>query len=153
MTYFSYSNIIKVGINIELTKKIGSAVKSMGVKIAQHGITGTPLPLIARDFPKQVLGKGNVGTNWMLVAWDVLEVFEPELYAPIKNWTINKFGKEGVPEKETFLKDSKMGIIEHFDQIYAMKEDSVHAMTYAAYTSAITFFKAFNSYGMIKYLQ
>ncbi|MHA2227299.1 MAG: class II fructose-bisphosphate aldolase, partial [Candidatus Hodarchaeales archaeon] len=60
----------QVGIDIELTKNIGAAIKPMGVKIAQHGITGTPLEIIASEFPKDVLGKGNVGTNWMMVAWD-----------------------------------------------------------------------------------
>lgn len=139
----------QVGIDIPLTKEIGAAIKPMGVKIAQHGITGTPLDIIASQFPKDVLGKGNVGTNWMTLAWDVLKVFEPELYGAIHGWTINNYQKENVPEKETFLKYSKLAIIEHFDEIYSVKEETEHALTYTAYASALFFLKAFNSYGQV----
>ncbi|MHA2246009.1 MAG: class II fructose-bisphosphate aldolase [Candidatus Hodarchaeales archaeon] len=146
--YDEHGNPIQqVGIDIELTKKIGAAIKPMGVKIAQHGITGTPLEMIASEFPLDVLGKGNVGTNWMTIAWDVLKIFEPELYGTIHDWTITNYQKENVPEKETFLKYSKLAIIKHFDDIYSIKEETEHALTYAAYASALFFFKAFNSYG------
>ncbi|MFX0086681.1 MAG: class II fructose-bisphosphate aldolase [Candidatus Hodarchaeota archaeon] len=137
----------QVGIDIPLTKEIGKAIKSLGVKIAQHGITGTPLNVIASEFPKEYLGKGNVGTNWMTIAWDVLEIFEPELYKIIHDWTINKYRKEKVSTKETFLKYSKLAIIEHFDQIYGVKEETDHALSATAYMSALFFLKAFNSYG------
>ncbi|MFX0210776.1 MAG: class II fructose-bisphosphate aldolase [Candidatus Hodarchaeota archaeon] len=137
----------QVGIDIKLTENIGAAIKPMGVKIAQHGITGTPLDVIASEFPKDVLGKGNVGTNWMTIAWDVLKIFEPELYSTIHGWTIDKYHKESVPINETFLKYSKLAIIEHFDDIYAVKKETEHALTYVSYASALFFLKAFNSYG------
>ncbi len=144
--------IAQVGIDIELTKKIGAAIKPMGVKIAQHGITGTPIDIIASEFPKDVLGKGNVGTNWMTIAWDVLKIFEPELYDVIHGWTINNYHKENVPVNETFLKYSKMAIIEHFDDIYTVKDETEHALSYAAYASSLFFLKAFNSYGQASQL-
>ncbi|MHA2075062.1 MAG: class II fructose-bisphosphate aldolase, partial [Candidatus Hodarchaeales archaeon] len=141
----------QVGIDIPLTIEIGKAIKPLGVKIAQHGITGTPLDIIASDFPKEFLGKGNVGTNWMTIAWDVLKIFEPDLYRTIHNWTINKYGKKNVPVNETFLKFSKMAIIEHFEEIYEVTEETEHALSAAAYASALYFLKAFNSYGQVDY--
>jgi fructose-bisphosphate aldolase class II len=137
----------QVGIDIELTKAIGAAIKPMGVKIAQHGITGTPLEVIASDFPKEYLGKGNVGTNWMTLTWDVLKVFEPKLYNTIHGWTIGKYQKENVPINETFLKYSKLAIIEHFNEIYGVEKETEHALAQSAYASALFFLKAFNSYG------
>lgn len=142
----------QVGIDIDLTKNIGAAIRPMGVKIAQHGITGTPLDIIAAEFPKDVLGKGNVGTNWMTIAWDVLKIFEPKLYSTIHGWTINNFHKERVPINETFLKYSKLAIIEYFDDIYTVKEETRHALAYTSYASALFFLKAFNSYNKAKKL-
>ena len=142
----------QVGIDIELTKAIGAAIKPMGVKIAQHGITGTPLEVIASDFPKEYLGKGNVGTNWMTIAWDVLKLFEPKLYNTIHNWTINNYHKENVPINETFLKFSKLAIIEHYDAIYEVEKETEHALAQTAYASALFFLKAFNSYGTTEQL-
>lgn len=142
----------QVGIDIELTKRIGAALKPMGVKIAQHGITGTPLDIIASDFPKDYLGKGNVGTNWMTIAWDVLKIFEPELYSKIHNWTIKNYHKVNVPANETFLKYSKQAIIEHFNEIYSIKEETTHALVYTSFASALFFLKAFNSFGQTRNL-
>lgn len=142
----------QVGIDIELTKKIGAAIKSLGVKIAQHGITGTPLDLIATRFPKQYLGKGNVGTNWMTIAWDVFKIFEPDLYSTIYEWTTKTYQKDNVPVKETFLKNSKFAIKEYFDEIYSLNEETNHALKSISYASALTFLKAFNSFGQTAHL-
>lgn len=139
----------QVGIDIPLTKKIGEAIKPMGVKIAQHGITGTPLEIIASKFPKNVLGKGNVGTNWMTIAWDVLKIFEPELFQTVFDWTLNKYAKENVPVNETFLTYSKMAIIQHYDEIYSVNQNTEHALSSTAYASALLFLKAFASYNKI----
>lgn len=151
--YDEHGNPIpQVGIDIELTKKIGAAIKPMGVKIAQHGITGTPLEIIASEFPKRFLGKGNVGTNWMTIAWDVLKIFDPKLYDSIYGWTIKNYHKENVPTNETFLKYSKLAIIEFFKDIYKVGRETEHALDYAAYSSALFFLKAFNSYGQASLL-
>lgn len=151
--YDEHGNPIpQVGIDIELTKKIGATIKPMGVKIAQHGITGTPLEIIAAEFPKDVIGKGNVGTNWMTCAWDVLKVFEPDLFNSIHGWTITNYHRENVPTNETFLKYSKLAIIQHFNEIYDAKESTVHALMSAAYSSALFFLKAFNSYDQVNNL-
>jgi fructose-bisphosphate aldolase class II len=151
--YDAHGNPIRQeGIDIQLTSDIGHAIKPFGVKIAQHGITGTPLDIIAKKFPKDVIGKGNVGTNWMTVAWDVLKIFEPELFETIFKWTNDNYQKSGIPINETFLKYSKLAILEHFDELYAVNEATEHALASAAYTSALMFLKAFNSYGQAKNL-
>ncbi len=139
----------QVGIDIALTEKIGKAIKPMGVKIAQHGITGTPLEIIASKFPKNVLGKGNVGTNWMTIAWDVLKIFEPDLFQTIFDWTLSNYAKDSVPVNETFLTYSKMAIIQHYDAIYSVSQDTEHALVTSAYASALLFLKAFASYNKI----
>ena len=59
--------------------------------IAQHGITGTPRDLINLHFPKGDIIKGNVGTFWQDVVFDILKVYEPALYRDIQNWTLNKY--------------------------------------------------------------
>ncbi len=49
------------GIQLDLTRKIGEAVKPWGVGIAQHGITGTPLDKMGH-FVEALIAKGNVAT-------------------------------------------------------------------------------------------
>ncbi|MHA2238102.1 MAG: class II fructose-bisphosphate aldolase, partial [Candidatus Hodarchaeales archaeon] len=139
----------QVGIDIPLTESIGEAIKPMGVKIAQHGITGTPLEIIASKFPKNVLGKGNVGTNWMTIAWDVLKIFEPKLFQTIFDWTLGNYAKDNVPVNETFLTYSKMAIIQHYDEIYSVGRNTELALASSAYASALLFLKAFASYNTV----
>ena len=139
-------NIIpQLGINIKRTVEIATAIRKHGYRtgIAQHGITGTPLPLIASKFPKGQIIKGNVGTLWMLLVWDALEIFEPELYQKIREWTIDKYGKEGVSEAETFAKSSKYAIKEFFDDIERIHEDTKRVIRARAYAEALTLIKAF----------
>jgi len=51
------------GIQLDLTRRIGEAIKPWKVAIAQHGITGTPLDKIGQ-FTDCYITKGNVGTLW-----------------------------------------------------------------------------------------
>lgn len=137
--------IPQLGINIQRTVEIAEAIKDRGYKtgIAQHGITGTPLPLIASKFPKGKINKGNVGTNWMLLVWDILEIFEPELYQKIHNWVLKKYKKEGVSESEVFVKKSKYAIKEFFEELEKIGEKTKKAIRAKAYAEALIFFKAF----------
>jgi len=139
-------NIIpQLGINIKRTVEIADAIRARGYRtgIAQHGITGTPLPLIASKFPKGKIIKGNVGTFWMLLVWDVLQIFEPELYQKIYEWTIEKYGKEGTSEAEVFIKNSKYAIKEFFQAIENISEDTKEAIRAKAYAETLTLIKAF----------
>jgi fructose-bisphosphate aldolase class II len=137
--------IPQLGINIQRTVEIAEAIKDRGYKtgIAQHGITGTPLPLIASKFPKGKINKGNVGTNWMLLVWEILEIFEPELYQEMHNWVIEKYKKEGVSEPEVFVRNSKYAIKEFFGELEKIGEGTKKAIRARAYAEALTFFKAF----------
>lgn len=148
---FSYDEsgnpIEQVGIDLARTKDIARAVAGFGVSIAQHGITGTPMNIISTKFPRGLIGKGNVGTLWMTLAWDIFEEHEPELFKKIHEWTLQKYGKTGVPEREIFLAKSKFAIKHFFDEIYKIKPGTVKILEEKACMEAKKFFKAFNSEG------
>jgi len=148
---FSYDEsgnpVEQVGIDLSRTAEIARAVAGYGVSIAQHGITGTPMEIISTKFPKGLIGKGNVGTLWMTLAWDVLKEHEPELYGKIHGWTLQKYGKTGVPDNEIFLAKSKYAIKHFFNEIYDIKPATVETLENRACEEAKKFFKAFNSEG------
>jgi len=137
--------IPQLGINVKRTVEIVDAVRARGHKtgVAQHGITGTPLHLIASKFPKGKIVKGNVGTLWMLLVWDVLQIFEPELFKRIRQWTLEKYGKEGVPEAVTFTQKSKYAIKPFFQDLERLSEETKRTIRARAYAEALMFFKAF----------
>ena len=146
VTVDAEGNIVpQLTINLKRTVEIADALRARGYRtgIAQHGITGTPLPLIATKFPKGKIIKGNVGTFWMLLVWDILQVFEPELYERIHKWTIENYGKEGEPEAEIFAKNSKYAIKQFFYDLEKLNDDTKMAIRAKAYAETLTFFKAF----------
>ena len=145
--------IEQVTINIPRTVDIAKAIAPMNVKVAQHGITGTPLPLINSDFPKGHILKGNVGTFWMNIVWETLEVFEPELYQKIWSWTLDTYSEEAAKKGmtrdiEVFGKYSKFAIKQFFDELHALNPDTLKALEARAYFGAAMFMKAFGSVGM-----
>jgi len=145
--------IEQVSIDIPRTINIAKAIDKYNVRIAQHGITGTPISLIATEFPKgKVLLKGNVGTYWMLIAWDVLKVFQPDLYKKIWDWVIN-YEKTDMKHPEVFGKFSKYAIKQFFDEIYAVDEDTQEALKAIGYSEALKFLKAFNSKNTVNLLK
>jgi len=89
--------IEQVTIDIPRTKEVANALREndLDVRIAQHGITGTPRHLISEQFPHGDIIKGNVGTFWMNLVWDVLKEEEPDLYQKIWDWTVTKYAAEG----------------------------------------------------------
>lgn len=151
--YDSEGNLIsQVSINIERTVEIAKEIEGLNVRIAQHGITGTPLKFINTKFPKGLIIKGNVGTFWMNLAWEVFEIYEPELYEDIWNWTIDTHkeaaAKKGITKNnEIFGKYSKLAIKEFKDRIYTVSSETEEALEAKAYAGAMMFFKAFNSVG------
>ena len=104
-TYDANGNVVaQLSIDIPQTQAIAQALRDNNLKvgIAQHGITGTPRELINLHFPKGDIIKGNVGTFWQDVVFDVLKVYEPALYKNIQDWTLEKYRpaksrKEGYP--------------------------------------------------------
>ena len=151
--YDEHGNLIEqVSINIEQTVEVAKAIEAFKVRIAQHGITGTPLRLINTQFPKGLIIKGNVGTLWQNLAWVVFSVFEPELLGDIHNWTLEKYRNEAA--KKGMTKDNEIigkyskyaikGFKARMDDLSAVTEHALEARTYA---EALLFFKAFGAVG------
>jgi len=153
--YDEFGNLIEqVSIDIPQTKAIASSLKDnkLQVNIAQHGITGTPRELINTQFPKGDIIKGNVGTFWQNLVWDIIKVYQPDLYKEIRNWTLDNY-REKAPDKkddQIFGTYSKFAIKEFFDQIYSVDEETIHAIEAMAYAESLTFFRAFSSKGSAK---
>ncbi|HEQ78776.1 MAG TPA: class II fructose-bisphosphate aldolase [Euryarchaeota archaeon] len=155
--YDDRGNLIKqISIDIPQTVAVAKALRDMGspVRIAQHGITGTPRHLIRSAFPHGDIIKGNVGTFWQNLVFDTFKVYEPDLYDQILEWTVNtyraKYPTKG--KEEIFGKMGKMAIKEFFDDIYAVGDDTREAITAQSRAQALMFFKAFNSYNSGKLL-
>ncbi|MFC1691614.1 class II fructose-bisphosphate aldolase [Nanoarchaeota archaeon] len=143
--------IEQISIDIPRTKEIAQALKDMGsqVRIAQHGITGTPRNLIKEKFPHGDIIKGNVGTFWQNVFYDVLKEKEPELYDEIYKWVMDTY-KPKMPDKrdvEIFGKNSKHATKVFFDKIYGLSDETKKAIEDKAYEEAKIFMDAFNSKG------
>ncbi len=139
--------IEQISINIPQTIAIAEAIKPLNVRLAQHGITGTPLELIEEHFPRGLILKGNVGTHWMNIVWDVLKTSEPDLYNKIWNWTIETFKPKNVgkPDIQIFGRNSKYAVINHFDEIYQISNETVKKLQVKAQEEAIKFIRAFNT--------
>ncbi|HDD56505.1 MAG TPA: class II fructose-bisphosphate aldolase [Nitrososphaeria archaeon] len=140
-------NIVpQLTIDLKRTVEIVDALWAKGYRsrIAQHGISGTPLYLIAEKFPKGKINKGNVATYWMLMIWDILRIYEPELYRRIYRWVIDKYGEDDVPETETFTKYSKYAIKEFFHSLDKISDETKNVIREKAYAEALIHMKAFN---------
>ncbi len=83
-TYDAQGNLVEhVSIDIQRTMAVAKALRdqNLDVRIAQHGITGTPRELIHNHFPHGDIVKGNVATFYQNLVWDLFKVYEPELYS------------------------------------------------------------------------
>ncbi|MHA1231155.1 MAG: class II fructose-bisphosphate aldolase [Candidatus Helarchaeota archaeon] len=147
--------IEQITIDIPRTIDIAKAIEPYKVRIAQHGITGTPLELIKEHFPKGLIGKGNVGTYWQNIVWEVLKTSEIELFSSIQKWVMDKF-KPANPNKsdvEIFGKNSKYAFKEFFNPLHSIKLETIEKIKNSAYTEAVKFIEAFNSKDTINYLK
>lgn len=72
----------EINIDLKRTGEIYEAIKRHDIRIAQHGITGTP-PHILRRFVEFGIRKGNVGTEWQNIAHRHLP---QDLMAKMKQW-------------------------------------------------------------------
>lgn len=141
--------IEQVSIDIPQTKAVAEALREndLDVRIAQHGITGTPRHLIAEQFPHGDIIKGNVGTFWMNLVWDVLKDEEPDMYQRIWDWTIANYTGSGKRDIEIFGKNSKFAIKEFFGELYSLNDATVSVIEDRAYGEAGEFIRAFKSEG------
>lgn len=145
----------QISINIPQTIAVAEAIKPLNVRLAQHGITGTPLELIEKHFPKGLILKGNVGTHWMNIIWDVLKTSDPDLYNQIWNWTIDTF-KPKNPEKpdiQIFGKNSKYAIKQYFNEIYKINNESTDKIRLKTREEAIKFIKTFNTQNSVEFIK
>ncbi|NQV09135.1 class II fructose-bisphosphate aldolase [Candidatus Woesearchaeota archaeon] len=154
--YDDDGNLIEqISIDIKRTKEIVQALKdnNLNVRIAQHGITGTPRELIHEKFPHGDIIKGNVGTFWQNLFFDVLKNREPELYKKMYEWTISTF-KEDAEKKGLKNNDQIFGIFgkksikQYFDEIYSISDETEKEIEEKSYEEAKEFFKAFKSENM-----
>lgn len=148
--YDEDGNLIEqVSIDIPRTIAVAKALEdnNLKVRVAQHGITGTPRDLIKEKFPKGIIIKGNVGTFWMNLVWDIFKEHEPGLYKDIWDWTIKNYSDGKKKDTEVFGKSSKYAIKEFFDRINSVKEETVDAIEKKSYEEALVFFDAFNAKG------
>ena len=151
-TYDANGNVVEqLSIDIPQTQAIAKALRdnNLNVGIAQHGITGTPRDLINLHFPKGDIIKGNVGTFWQDIVFEVLKVYEPFLYKNIQDWTLEKYRplNPGKKDKQIFDGNCKMAIREFFKEIYSVDEETNRAIRARAYAESLVFFRAFGAFG------
>jgi len=150
--YDEYGNLVEqVSIDIPQTKAVAKALRdnNFNVRIAQHGITGTPRELINTMFPKGDIIKGNVGTFWQNIVLDIYKVYQPELYMDMYNWTLQTYKPKnpGITDNEIFGKNVKYAIKEFYDRIHSVDDETIQTLEAIAYAEARIFIKAFNSQG------
>lgn len=127
----------EISIDLERTGACYEAVKSYGVCIAQHGITGTPLHLVGK-FADYGIRKGNVGTEWQNIAHRLLP---PDLMKQMKTWA------EGAG------KDIKFATKQFFKEIDSIPEENKEKIAESARVTAIEYFEAFRAVGSARMLE
>jgi len=150
--YDEHGNMVEqVSIDIDQTIAIAKALRenNLDVRIAQHGITGTPRELINTMFPKGDIIKGNVATFWQNMIIDLLKVYEADLYKEIYDWTLENYRPKnpGKADNEIFGKNVKQAIKVFYDRINGLDDETVATLQSLAYAEARIFFKAFGSKG------
>ena len=141
-------SIPQVSINIEQTMAVAKALKDarLNVRIAQHGITGTPRELIKTKFPKGDIIKGNVGTHWQNIVWDTYKIIKPEFYEKVYKWTMDTYTPKnpGKSKEQIFGENVKNATKVFFNEIYGMDPEAVKVVEDVAYAEAKIFLKCFD---------
>jgi fructose-bisphosphate aldolase class II len=150
--YDEYGNMIEqVSIDIPQTIAVADALRKnkLDVRIAQHGITGTPRELINSVFPKGDIIKGNVATFWQNLVLDLYKVYQPKLYKDIYDWTLKEYRPKnpGKAENEIYGKNVKYAVGQYKEQIMKVDEETINAIEACSYGEALVFIKAFGSRG------
>jgi fructose-bisphosphate aldolase class II len=148
--YDEHGNLIEqVSIDIPQTKAVAKAIRenNFEVRIAQHGITGTPRDLINTVFPKGDIIKGNVATFWQNIVLDTFKIYEPELYSDIYNWTLETYKPKNPnkADREVFGSNVKNALKEFYDRIHTVGSETTETIEALVYGEARVFIKCFNS--------
>ncbi|MCX6695084.1 MAG: class II fructose-bisphosphate aldolase [Candidatus Altiarchaeota archaeon] len=149
--YDKNGNVVaKVGIDLARTKAIADAIKPYGVRVAQHGITGTPLEFMGNLIDCGI-AKGNVGTNWQNIS---IENFPPELVKRMEEWSLTsdeakktKAKKPQITDKELIGKTIKNSIKVFKKDIDSIPDEYRRKLDSSCRKSAADFIKAFQSQG------
>lgn len=136
-------------INIEQTQAVAKALRDNGfdVRIAQHGITGTPLDIIRDKFPHGDILKGNVATLFQNIVFDALKKHHFDLWQEMFNWTIKNKPIPGKKPEEVFGKNGKHAPKAFFDRIYSMSDECRQEIEENSYKAACDHIKAFKAEG------
>jgi fructose-bisphosphate aldolase class II len=126
----------EINIDLKRTGEIFEAIKRHNVRIAQHGITGTP-PHIMQKFADYGIRKGNVGTEWQNIAHRHLP---QELLAKMQEWS--KTNNKNIKEATKPFKAEIDGI----------PTKNAQAIADEAYREAGGFIKAFRAEGSARFL-
>ncbi|MCK5408888.1 MAG: class II fructose-bisphosphate aldolase, partial [Candidatus Heimdallarchaeota archaeon] len=134
----------QLGINVQRTVEIVDEFKKLGysTRIAQHGITGTPVSVIGSTFPHGNIAKGNIGTHWQRLVYKILEVDEPELYTKMRKWVLDTYSKPDVDEHTTFAKNSKHAWKKFFSEVENIKPSTKESIITQAVSDMNDFIEA-----------
>lgn len=148
--YDKEGNIIPIlGIDDARTREIANSIAPFGVKIAQHGITGTPLEMMHKLIDAGIV-KGNVATNFQNIA---IENMPPELAKRMQNWTMENFAekvrtkKPGISDREIIGKNIKYAIKVFKHEIEEIDNEYKQKISGASKKSSSEFIEAFNGKG------
>ncbi|MBD3164722.1 class II fructose-bisphosphate aldolase [Candidatus Woesearchaeota archaeon] len=141
--------IAQTTIDIRQTRAVAKALRdaNLGVRIAQHGITGTPLHIIRDKFPHGDILKGNVATLFQNIVYEAVKKHHPELWENIKKWVLANKPIEGKKPEEIIGKNVKYATKEFFDDIYSMSKECRKEIEEKSYKAAHDHIKAFKSVG------
>jgi len=148
--YDEEGNIIPIlGINDARTREIANSIAPFGVKIAQHGITGTPLEMMHKLIDAGIV-KGNVATNFQNIA---IENMPPELAKRMADWTMENYAekvrakKPGISDREIIGTNIKYAIKVFKHEIEEIDDEYKQKISDASKKSATEFIEAFNGKG------
>lgn len=119
----------KIFIDLERTGEIFHAIKSRGICLAQHGITGTPLKVVGQ-FADYGIRKGNVGTEWQNIAH---EFMPKDLMHQMKKWA------------QENKKDIKFATKEFKKEIDSIPQKHAKQIEQKAYETTCSFISAFRA--------
>ncbi|MBW2974717.1 class II fructose-bisphosphate aldolase [Candidatus Woesearchaeota archaeon] len=141
--------VAQTSINIEQTQAVAKALRdnNLHVRIAQHGITGTPLDIIRDQFPHGDILKGNVATLFQNIVFDALKKYHNGLWQEMFDWVQKNKPIEGKKPGEIFGKNGKYAPKVFFDRIYAMSDECRQEIDENTYKATCDHIKAFNSEG------
>jgi len=143
--------IPQVSVDLPQTRAVAKAMRDadLGVRIAQHGITGTPRELIAEHFPKGDILKGNVGTHWQNIFYDVVRIFDSDLFDRMRDWTLETYRPRnpGKTDDAIFFKNCKMAFKPFMDRTRSLGKDTEKALEAWAYAESMLYLKAFDCAG------